>query len=71
MSKLCDRGLDDRCRDNDGEIRHKNGNTRVGTLRQIYGDEFGAGVRSDMKLRTLLELADAESLSELVRRYRL
>jgi hypothetical protein len=70
MSKQCDRGLDDRCRDNDGEIRRKNGNTLVGTLRRVYGDDFAEGVRSDMKLRTLLERTDAESLNELVRRYR-
>jgi hypothetical protein len=69
MSKRCERGLDDRCRDDDGGIRRKNGNTLVGTLRQVYGDDFARDVRSDMKLRTLLELTDADSLSELVRRH--
>ena len=33
-------GLDGRARDKDGEIRHKNGNTRVDTLRGVYGDGF-------------------------------
>jgi hypothetical protein len=40
MSKDCRPGLDDRCRDSNGEIRHKNGATRVDTLRQTYGDSF-------------------------------
>ncbi len=42
MSKSCRTGLDDRCRDNNGEIRHKNGSTRVATLRQTYGDSFAS-----------------------------
>jgi hypothetical protein len=50
MLTNCRPGLDSRCRDKDGEIRHKNGATRVGTLRQTYGDNFAPGVRSDMKL---------------------
>ena len=36
-------GLDDRYRDNDGQTREKNGNTRIDTLRQTYGDDFAAG----------------------------
>jgi hypothetical protein len=48
MSKDCRPGLDDRCRDSNGEIRHKNGATRVDTLRQTYGDSFAAGFRGDM-----------------------
>jgi hypothetical protein len=68
MSKNCDRGLDDRCRDKDGEIRHKNGATRVGTLRQTYGEGFAPGARSDMKLDTLLNRTGAHSLSGLLKR---
>jgi hypothetical protein len=34
----CNSGLDNRCRDNDGEIRHKRSDTLVGTLRQTYGE---------------------------------
>ena len=37
------RGLDDRCRDLDGEIRHKRGDTLVGTLRKTYGPDFAPG----------------------------
>ncbi|MGO4565889.1 hypothetical protein AB4Z52_12640 [Rhizobium sp. 2YAF20] len=60
-------GLDGRSRDKDGEIRHKNGNTRVDTLRETYGDSFAPGVRGDMHLDTLLERTGAKSLSELVK----
>ncbi|MDR3489804.1 MAG: hypothetical protein P4M05_33560 [Bradyrhizobium sp.] len=68
MTKKCNNGLDDRCRDQNGEIRHKNGATRVGTLRQTYGDNFAPGVRSDMKLDTLLDRTGAKSLTQLVRK---
>jgi hypothetical protein len=67
MSKNCRPGLDDRCRDNNGEIRHKNGATRIGTLRETYGDGFASGVRSDMKLDTLLGRTGAKSLSQLLK----
>jgi hypothetical protein len=68
MSKSCKTGLDDRCRDQNGEIRHKNGATRVGTLRETYGEGFASGVRSDTKLDTLLDRTGARSLTELVKR---
>ena len=68
MSKNCRPGLDDRCRDSNGEIRHKNGATRVRTLRQTYGEAFAPGVRSDMKLDTLLDRTGARSLSDLVKK---
>ena len=55
MSKHCNTGLDDRCRDSNGEIRRKNGTTRVDTLRDTYGEDFAPGVRGDMKLDTLLK----------------
>jgi len=68
MAKDCRRGLDDRCRDSDGAIRRKNGATRVGTLRKTYGEDFAPGVRSDMKLDTLLERRAAGSLSDLLKK---
>jgi hypothetical protein len=56
MSKRnCSTGLDDRCRDLDGEIRQKRGDTLVGTLRKTYGPDFAPGARSDMRLDTLRE----------------
>ena len=59
------RGLDGRDRDENGQIRRKNGNTEIGTLRRIYGDDFGEGHRSDMKLENLLKEEGVSSLSEL------
>lgn len=67
MPKHCHPGLDDRCRDNGGTIRQKNGNTRVDTLRETYGDNFAPGVRGDMHLNTLLERTDKQSLTEYLK----
>lgn len=61
-------GLDGRHRDQNGQIRQKNGTTHVGTLREQYGDGFAAGRRSDMHLSTLLEREGAASLSQLLKR---
>ncbi len=61
-------GLDARHRDQNGQIRQKNGNTLVGTLRETYGDDFARGHRSDMKLENLLKDEGASSLSDLLRR---
>jgi hypothetical protein len=63
----CDSGLDDRCRDLDGEIRQKRGDTLVKTLRETYGEDFAPGVRSDTRLDTLRERAGGKSLSKLVK----
>ena len=68
MSNQCEDGLDGRCRDEDGSIRRKRGDTLVSTLRQEYGPDFAEGVRSDMRLDTLLDEANASSLSEYLRR---
>jgi len=62
------RGLDDRSRDLDGEIRHKRGDTLVGTLRKAYGPDFAPGVRSDTRLDTLRKRAGGESLSKLLKK---
>jgi len=69
-TKSCHPGLDDRCRDLNGEIRHKNGSTRVDTLRKTYGAEFASGFRGDMKLETLLDRTGARSLSGYLKRGR-
>ena len=63
----CDVGLDQRCRDLDGEIRQKRGDTLVGTLRKTYGPEFAHGVRSDMRLDTLRERT-GNSLSDMLKK---
>jgi hypothetical protein len=65
--KHCDVGLDQRCRDLDGEIRQKRGDTLVGTLRKIYGPDFAPGVRSDARLDTLRKRDGGESLSKILK----
>lgn len=63
----CREGLDNRCRDQDGEIRQKRGDTQVGTLRQTYGADFAPGVRSDTRLGTLRERTGL-SLSQMLKK---
>jgi hypothetical protein len=65
--KGCDVGLDDRCRDSDGEIRQKRGDTLVKTLRKTYGPDFAAGIRSDRRLDTLRKRSGGESLSKILK----
>lgn len=65
-NKHCNSGLDDRCRDRDGEIRRKRGDTLVSTLRKTYGQDFASGVRGDMRLDTLRKRSGGESLSKLL-----
>jgi hypothetical protein len=62
----CITGLDDRCRDRDGEIRQKRGDTLVGTLRKTYGPDFAPGVRSDTRLDTLRDRMGG-SLSKIIK----
>lgn len=70
MSEHCKQGLDERCRDEDGSIRRKRGDTQVGTLREEYGSGFAPGVRSDMRLDRLLDEAGVDSLTEYLKRYK-
>jgi hypothetical protein len=65
-NKHCNSGLDDRCRDRDGEIRQKRGDTLVSTLRKTYGPDFAPGVRGDMRLGTLRKRSGGESLSKIL-----
>lgn len=67
MAKHCNNGLDNRCRDLNGQIREKNGNTRIDTLRESYGDNFAAGVRGDAHLSTLLDRSGSNSLSDYLK----
>jgi len=60
-------GLDGRSRDENGQTRAKNGNTRIDTLRETYGDDFAPGIRGDAHLNTLLERSGCDSLSEYLR----
>jgi hypothetical protein len=63
----CSVGLDDRCRDRDGEIRQKRGDTLVRTLRKTYGPEFAPCVRSDTRLDTLRKRSGGASLSKILK----
>jgi hypothetical protein len=60
-------GLDNRTRDDNGRTRAKNGNTRIDTLRETYGDDFAEGMRGNAHLSTLLDRAGCDSLSEYLR----
>jgi hypothetical protein len=62
-------GLDGRHRDATGQIHHKQGNTLIGTLRKMYGKDFAAGRRSDMKLEDLLKETGAKSLTDYRKKY--
>ena len=62
------RGLDKRHRDKGGEIRRKNRNTLVKTLRKEYGEDFLKGYKADAKLGAVLKKEGVESLHDLVKR---
>jgi hypothetical protein len=62
------KGLDNRHRDKGGQIERKHGNTKVGTLRKEYGDNFAKGRRKDMMLKTLLKETGSASLREYLKR---
>ena len=61
-------GLDNRHRDIDGEIHKKRSDTLIKTLRKEYGPDFAPGVRSDMKLGTLLKQVGKQTLSQVLKR---
>ena len=63
-------GLDKRHRDKGGEIRKKNSNTLVKTLRKEYGENFLKGYRPSTQLRVVLKKEKVESLHDLVKRKR-
>ena len=67
-SKTHQPGLDGRHRDANGRISEKHGNTRVDTLRGLYGKGFASGVRGDAHLSTVLGRTGARSLSDLVKK---
>jgi hypothetical protein len=58
------KGLDERHRDRDGTISRKHGNTKVGTLRKEFGEQFAEGRRSDLLLKNLLAESGANSLDD-------
>ena len=54
-------------RDHNGEIRKKRSDTKVETLREIYGPDFAKGFRSDATLGTVLKRQGAETLDQLLK----
>ena len=70
MHKHRNNGLDDRCRDEDGEIRRKHSNTLVRTLREEYGESFAEDFRSDAKLGTVWRETNSTSLSDYLKHRR-
>jgi hypothetical protein len=62
------KGLDNRMRDHNGEIRQKRSDTKVETLRKTYGDDFASGYRSDAHLGTVLKREGVESLDQLLKK---
>jgi hypothetical protein len=61
-------GLDGRHRDQDGQISRKHSNARVDTLRETYGDSFAQGTRGNAHLKTVLDRAGVDSLSQYLRK---
>jgi hypothetical protein len=61
------KGLDNRMRDQDGEIRKKRSDTKVETLRKTYGDDFAKGYRSDAQLGTVLQKEGLQTLDQLLK----
>ena len=68
MTKHYPKGLDNRMKDQDGEIRKKRSDTKVKTLRVEYGEQFTKGYRSDATLGTLLEREGLSSLKQLLKK---
>lgn len=70
MTKHFPKGLDDRMRDRDGQIRKKRSNTLVKTLRKEYGDHFAADHRANAKLGSVLKKEGLETLDQLLKKRR-
>lgn len=68
MPKHYPKGLDNRMRDEDGQIHKKRSDTLVGTLRKEYGQGFAEGYRSDAKLGTVLNREGVDTLDQLLKR---
>ena len=70
MTKHFPKGLDNRMRDRDGEIRKKRSDTLVKTLREEYGDNFAEGYRPNTKLGAVLKKEGVQTLDQLLRKTR-
>jgi len=68
MAKKHQVGLDNRTRDNDGEIRQKRSDTQVKTLRKEYGEDFAKGHRGDTTLGTILKDNKVDTLRQYLKK---
>jgi hypothetical protein len=59
--------IDDRHRDNNGEISRKHGDTLIRTLRRTYGPPFAKDCADDEKLSDVLHKLDDPSMTHLIR----
>ena len=62
------KGLDNRMRDQNGEIRQKRSDTEVGTLRKTYGPQSAKDYRADTHLGTVLEREGVATLDQLLKK---
>ena len=61
------KGLDNRMRDKNGEIRKKRSDTLAKTLRQEYENKIFTDYRADTKLGTILKNEGVDSLDALLK----
>src|SRR4051812_2233437 len=66
-SSMSKAGLNNRHRNQNGEISAKHGNTFIRTLRKIYGQSFAPGYPETEKLREVALKLNETSLSQLRR----
>ena len=67
-TKHFQKGLDNRMRDQNGDIRQKRSDTKVETLRKTYGEDFAKGYRSDAQLGTVLKREGVDTLDQLLKK---
>ena len=68
VTKHFPKGLDNRMRDHDGEIRQKRSDIKVETLRKTYGPKFAKEYRSDAQLGTVLQREGVTTLDQLLKK---
>ena len=67
MAKHYPKGLDNRMRDANGEIRKKRDDTLIRTFRMEYGVLVAEGHRADAQLGTVLKKEGFTSLDQLLK----
>lgn len=62
------KGLDDRMRDENGQIREKRTDTKIDTLRKEYVDDFANGSRADANRGTVKKCEGVESIKKFLKK---